>query len=505
MISPTEMKVVDRNAEFRGMPSYKLMENAGRGLANFIKKNNKIKAKNIIVFCGIGNNAGDGFVAARYLKDEYNVTVFLTAEKKDLKTKNSKKNFEKLNLKIFDINSVDKIDNLLSKNDLIIDSMLGIGLSGSLRQPYKSIVKKINSCVNKKIISVDVPTGFGTDIYVKADYTVTFHDAKKGMNKKCCGEIIIVDIGIPEKAIDYVGPGEIVNYYPIPSAKSHKGQNGTLLIVGGGPYYGAPALSSFAAQRIGVDLVYLLTPKKVARAISSYSPLLIKPKRLAKDLARYSPNLIINDSNHESKIILKDIEIVKKLIEKTNALLIGPGLGNDKQTEKAVEKIISIFVEKDKPIVIDADAIKVIGKHPDLIKKSRTIITPHSGEFKELTSKKLTDDLLIRTKYVKKYAKDLGSTILLKGPIDVISNGKQVKLNDVHNQAMTVGGTGDVLAGIIAGLISKGVNPYNAARMGIFLNGFAGNLAFKKRSYGLIATDIIEEIPNVLKKFCKEF
>ena len=128
-------------------------------------------------------------------------------------------------------------------------------------------------------------------------------------------------------------------------------------------------------------------------------------------------------------------------------------------------------------------------------------MTPHKGEFKELTGISLSDNLKQRTQNVEKWAKKLNITIVLKGPVDIVSNGELTKYNDIHNEAMTVGGTGDVLAGIIAGLVSKKVELYNAARIGVFINGAAGNLAFKKKSYGLIATDIIEEIPNVLKKY----
>jgi NAD(P)H-hydrate epimerase len=277
--------------------------------------------------------------------------------------------------------------------------------------------------------------------------------------------------------------------------------NGRLLVLGGGPYYGAPALSSFAAQRTGVDLIYIATPKKVAKAITSYSPLLIKPRRLAKELAKLAPTLIVKELNNENNVVPEDVKIVENLINKVDTLLIGPGLGNDKDTQKAVQKTLQLYVKNKKSIIIDADAIQVVGNSPDIIRNSKMVITPHSGEFKELTGVKLSDTLEDRKKHVKNWAKKLGVTIVLKGPIDIISNGVEIKLNDVHNEAMTVGGTGDVLAGIIGGLLSKGVEPFNASRMGVFINGFAGNMAFKKRSYGLVSTDIIDEIPNVLKKY----
>ena len=379
--------------------------------------------------------------------------------------------------------------------------MLGIGLSGSLREPYFTIVNRINSTKNKKIISVDIPTGFGTDKKIKPNYTITFHNKKIGMNIENSGDIIVKDIGIPKKAIDYVGPGELTTYYPKPKKESHKGENGRLLIVGGGPYYGAPALSSFAAQRTGVDLIFVATPKKVARAITSYSPLLIKPLRLAKDVAKLSPTLIVKELNDENHLVSNDLDIIKTLSSKVDALVIGPGLGSEVDTQIGVEKIIDFFIKNKKPVVIDADAIKVMGNKPDLIKNSQIVITSHSGEFKELTGVRLSSNLNERKKNVETWAKELGVTVLLKGPVDIISNGKETKFNDIHNESMTVGGTGDVLAGIVGALLSKGVEPFNAARAGIFINGEAGNFAFKKRSYGLIATDVIDEIPNVLRKY----
>ena len=500
MITGSEVKVLDINSDFYGVSTINLMENAGKNVADFVM--NKLKPKKILVLCGTGNNGGDGFVAARHLSKKFEVTVFLTGNPEDIKTDLSKKNFKRLkNVKIYNITSLEKIDELLDEHDLIIDSMLGIGLSGDLREPYKTIVKKINSLKNKTIVSVDIATGFGTKTAIEPDYTITFHDQKYGMNKKNSGEIMVADIGIPKKAVEYVGPGELKVYYPRPKKESHKGDNGRLLVVGGGPYYGAPALSSFAAQRTGIDLVYVATPKKVAKAITSYSPLLIKSVRLAKEMAKLSPTLIVKELRDKDILVLADVEVIKNLIKKTDALLIGPGLGDAPDSQKAVKEIIELFVKSQKPIVIDADAIKIVGKNHNIIKNSKTVLTPHSGEFNELTGVKLSNNLDERKKRVKEWAKKLGVTIVLKGPIDIISNGIETKLNDIHNEAMTVGGTGDVLAGIIGALLSKGIKPFDAARIGIFVNGEAGNFAFKKRSYGLVATDVIDEIPNVLKKY----
>jgi hydroxyethylthiazole kinase-like uncharacterized protein yjeF len=504
MITGREIKVLDKNSEYYDVPTNQLMENAGKAVADYVVKKLKPRNKEILVICGTGNNGGDGFVTARYLAKKYNATVFLTGKEQDIKTNISRANFQKLkkhDIKIYDINSLKKIDNILSEKHVLIDAMLGIGLTGKLKEPYHTIVKKINNLQSKKIISIDMPTGFGTNTAIKPDVTITFHDIKNGMNKKNSGDIKIVDIGIPRKAVDYVGPGELSVYYPRPKKESHKGDNGKVLVVGGGPYIGAPALSGLATLRTGVDLVYIATPRRPARAITSFSPLVVKPKRLAKDIAVVSPNLIVKELNHEEKLTSDDVNIVEDFIKKIDTVVIGPGLGSEQSTKQAIRKIIIKSIADKKSMLIDADAIQVVGENLETVKNSQTVITPHAGEFKELTGVKLSNNLNERKKNVEKWAKKIGLTILLKGPIDVISNGLDTKLNDIHNPGMTVGGTGDVLSGITGALLSKDVEPFNAARIAAFINGAAGNAAFKKRSYGLIATDIIEEIPGVLKKY----
>ena len=369
MMSENEVHVSDVNSEFYGVTTQKLMENAGRGVFHFIIKNLKPKGKNIIIFCGKGNNGGDGFVAARYLSKKYNVTVFLMGKSKDIHTKIAKNNFKKLKdlpIEIFDIDNLDKTNELIQKNNVIIDSMLGVGIKGELREPFKSVVKKINKSKNKTIISVDIPTGLATKLSIKPEYTITFHDIKENMNKKNSGKIKIVDIKIPKKAVQYVGPGELSTFYPKPNKESHKGENGKVLIIGGGPFIGAPALSGLSALRTGADLVYILTPKTPAKAITSFSPRLIKPKRLSEDIAKLSTNLIVGELNDERKITPKDLKIIKDFFEKTDCLVIGPGLGTDSLTKKAVKKIIKDFKKKKKPMVIDADAIEAVGEDIDL-------------------------------------------------------------------------------------------------------------------------------------------
>jgi hydroxyethylthiazole kinase-like uncharacterized protein yjeF len=482
MISEAEIKVLDKNSEYCGVPTLHLMENAGKAVAEFIRNTVENTKKNILILCGTGNNGGDGFVAARYLTQYYKVTVFLAGTK--IKTEIAQKNYQKLQtyeVKIF--TSPHDLDTLLVESDILIDALLGTGLAGELKEPYVTIVKKINATKKKMIVSVDVPTGLGTTQSITPGYTVTFHDIKEGMNEKNSGNIKVVDIGIPQEATTYVGPGELSVYYPRPAKKSHKGDNGIVLIIGGGPYIGAPALCGLAALRTGVDLVYIATPK-----------------RSWESVAAFSPNFIVKDL-HDDMLTKNDIPSIEELLSKCTAVVLGPGLGTAKETEEAIIPLVRRIIAEKKPLVLDADAIKPVGENLSIIKNSTTVVTPHVGEFKKLTGITLSQDVDMRINAVKDWAEKIGITIFLKGYIDVLSDGTTVKQNKVHNEAMTVGGTGDVLAGIIGALLSKGVQPFNAVRIAAFLNGEAGNEAFQKKSYGLIATDIVDEIPTVLKKY----
>ena len=485
MITGQEIRVLDINAGFYGTPAEKLMENAGKGVADFIMDTKK--NPHVLLFCGLGNNGGDGFVAARYLAKHHPISLFLTGREEDIRTNIATMNFTKLKnlpLTIYDIRSIKDINSLLDECSVIVDAILGIGLSGELREPYKTIVNAINTTTNKTVISVDTPTGLGTTFTVNPTHTITFHDQKEGMTKENSGDIHIIDIGIPEKAQRYVGPGELSVYYPRPSKDSHKGDNGRVLIIGGGPYVGAPALSGIAALRTGADLIHIATPSYPAQIISSHSP-----------------NLIVRALSHSHHIVTQDIETIKEMLTRIDAVLIGPGLGTGTETAEAVKKIVSIVTDKKIPLVIDADALKVLRSDHHLLTDNPCIITPHAGEFAQFTGQNLPEADLEKIAMVEAWASKLGINIFLKGPTDILTNGRFTRLNNVHNEAMTVGGTGDVLAGIIVGLLAKKTDMVNTMRIAAFLNGYAGNLAFQKQSYGITATDIIDNIPSVLKTY----
>jgi hydroxyethylthiazole kinase-like uncharacterized protein yjeF len=358
--------------------------------------------------------------------------------------------------------------------------MLGIGISGEIKEPYLSCINTLNSS-KIQVLSIDVPSGLGSKNPVHPNLTVTFHDVKEGMSKENSGEIVVVDIGIPNEAEKFLGPGEFV-YFPKPKEDSHKGDNGRVLIVGGGPYTGAPALAGLAAYRMGVDLVHIATPSKTYQIIASYSPNFI--------VHRFTGDVFVE----------KDIEIIENIMDKIDTVIIGPGLGDHLETSNAILKFIQ---NCSKPLVIDADAIKPVAGNLKILKNCNGVITPHAGEFKTLSGEMIKSDINERAEQIKDFAKKLGFTLLLKGKIDLISDGEGVKFNRTGNPAMTVGGTGDVLAGMTGAMLSKGVSPFNSARIATFTNGTAGDLAFKDLGFSMMATDIIDKIPIVVKSFLR--
>ncbi|MFO8232307.1 MAG: NAD(P)H-hydrate dehydratase [Longimonas sp.] len=372
----------------------------------------------------------------------------------------------------------DAFREILEQSDVAVDGMLGIGISGALRPPYDDIAAMLNES-DAGVISVDVPTGMGQEVAVQPDLTVTFHAAKDGMTPDNSGDILVHDIGIPDEATRQIGPGDMA-WYPPHGRRSHKGDNGTVLVVGGGPYTGAPALAAMAALRTGADLAMAAVPGHAWQVVASFSPDIIA-RRLDGDVLH---------PRH-----LKDIE---PLLERADSLVVGPGLGNASQTMQAVDALLDTCIERNMPAVVDADAIAAMA---DKTASGSMIVTPHAGEFKRLMGTMPSDDLEKRIASVRAAARARNCTILLKGWTDVVSDGDTVKSNHVGNEGMTVGGTGDVLSGVAGALLAMRVPAYNAARMAAFLNGSAGNAAFERKGYGMTATDLLARLPDVIAEY----
>ncbi len=477
MISATEMRVLDRNAQHFGISILELMENAGKAVADIARAEMKAPGKRVLVLCGTGNNGGDGLVAARHLANDARVTVLLARSPDQFTTPQARTNFERLR-DVEILAGLDQSEEAIARANLLVDALLGIGTSGELREPFASLVRQLNVS-GKPILSVDVPSGFGTNLSVHPTATVALHDAKEGMASENSGTIHIADIGIPAKIATTIGPGEFV-LYPVPKATSHKGENGRVLVVAGGPYTGAPALVGYGAFGAGADLVHITTPAVAAPIVAGYSPTFIVHPLVGHRLLR------------------EDTREILELATKADAVAIGPGLGDADGSLEAVREIVRGV---SLPLIIDADAIKAIATDPKAVAGKRVVVTPHSREFQVLTGKTLPDAPEERAGIVQEAAKVLGVTILLKGPVDIVTDGERLKFNYTGNPGMTAGGTGDVLCGVVAGLVSKGMGPFDAARLGAFVNGYAGDLAFREKSYGLTSVDVAENVGRVLAEF----
>src|SRR5437867_9863939 len=469
---------MDRNAEYFGVSILGLMEAAGRGIAEVARSEFSIAGKRVVVACGTGNNGGDGLVAARHLKGEARVSVLLAKGARGVATPEARANLEKLGPGVDVVDGPTDSEGAFRDADLIVDPLLGIGVHGEIREPYATLIREMNKS-GKPILSVDVPSGFDATPTMRATVTAALIDAKEGMTPATAGRVRVVDIGFPREVMEFVGPGEFL-YYPVPRPDPHKGPDGRLLVVGGGPLTGAPAFVGLAAYRIGADAVHVATPS------IAFEP-----------VAGYSPNLIVHPLPG-ARFLKSDVGPILEIASGVDAAVIGPGLGASDATKEAVRLLVRSL---NLPLVLDADAHAAVGEDPSCLSGKRGIVTPHHKEFEVLTGTTLPAETSGRIEAARAFARKSGFTVLLKGAPDVIADGASHRLNRVHNVAMTVGGTGDSLAGICGGLLSKRVEPFIAARMAAFANGYAGNLAFEEKSYGMMTTDLIEKIPRVLKDF----
>jgi len=525
-ITAEEMAALDENCKFFGLSPLQLMENAGAEVAKVVKKkipDNRSSSEGrvkVTIIAGKGNNGGDAFAAARHLKKEkFDVKILLIGHSKDLRTEESKRNWRILNASGYDTEEITDSSELKAKkmllksSDVIIDAIFGTGVSGKIREPEATAIDLINQAKANStafVVAVDVPSGLDPDTgeaekAVRANLTVTFHKAKKGLlnAEGYIGEFVVADIGIPDGMEKLAGPGD-VRMVVKRKASSHKGDNGRVLIVGGGPFFGAPTLTALASLHAGADWVTIAAPKSVSSIIASLSP-----------------NLIVQPLSSEI-LVEKDVPTVSNLIKKHDAVVIGMGLGAEEETKRAARMVIED--DASKKVVVDADGfyglhLPIQTLRKSLIKNAThasqedklVIITPHAGEFakieierkeKEGSVKVPPEDMMEeRINFVKDFSSVNKIVTLMKGPTDIISDGVRVKINKKGNAGMTVGGTGDVLAGITGAFFAIADEPFKAANAAAFVNGTAGDIAFEEKGYGLLATDLIENIPKVIKKF----
>jgi NAD(P)H-hydrate epimerase len=438
----------------------------------------------VLIVAGRGNNGGDGFVAARHLSaaEALQVRVILSGRPDSIRTPEARNNFDLLaHCGIEDIyipgNPIP--ENWFRDADVIVDALLGTGVKGNVREPEAMLIGLVNSA-GAKVLTVDTPSGLDPDTgesagrTVKADLTLTFHRAKKGLltpeARQYTGEVKVVPIGICADAETLIGRGDIAPLLKR-DPSDHKGRAGRVLVIGGGAYSGAPALAAMAALRTGTDIITVAAPASVADII-----------------AGFSPNLIVSRLSGE-RLCPADLPVLRELIRQHDVTVAGPGLGREEETLETIKQLIPECPR----LVLDADALYDPGLPAP---GNDVIITPHAGEFGRLAGT-IPASTKGKSEAVIGFSAKNKVTTLLKGPCDIISDGSHYRLNRTGNAGMTVGGTGDVLAGIVGSLFARH-EAMEAAGCSAFICGTAGDLAFAEKGYGLVATDVIKKIPEAI-------
>ena len=476
------------------IPGILLMENAA---LKVIKNLELDKYNSFCVICTKGNNGGDGFAVARHLHIlNKKIEVFLVGDK-DGMSPDCKVNYDilkKIGVKINKVNNIEDINNLresIEKNQVTIDSIFGTGLSRNVEGIYDSVISIINEN-SKYIISVDVPSGFDSNTgkvlgnCIRANKTVSFQLYKRGFlnyhTDGLTGKIVVEDIGIPESAINKFHNNEFImdewmikNNMKIRGKYSYKGDYGRILIVAGSSgFTGAAYICAQGAVKSGAGLVTLCCSKEIQPILSS---------KLVESMT----------------ISFDEKDKIKEIIEKSDAIAIGPGMGDNQSTFELLEYIIN---NSTKPVVIDADGINVLKNRLDILmnKKCQIILTPHLGEMSKITGLDIDYIKENRLEVSKKIAKDYNVIVLLKGYNTIITDGNTTVINPTGNSAMASGGMGDCLTGMIASFIGQGYKPMIAAYIAAFIHGYCGE-ELSRDMFCVNASHILESLPFVIKKF----
>ncbi|MCL7417144.1 MAG: NAD(P)H-hydrate epimerase [Halalkalicoccus sp.] len=468
MITAARMGAVDRNAEALGVPRKQLMESSGNAVARAVREAAD-EGDSVVIIAGRGNNGGDALVAARFL-DEYDCSIQLLGKPETISTDIARENWEALEAAGYPCESVtDSAALELGEPDVVVDAMLGTGISGDLREPEATAARAINGS-DATVISVDVPSGVDVDSgelpknAVEADRVVTFHDQKPGLAELDC-EVRVEDIGIPVAAERYVGPGDLGLGRPAPDAGAR------VFVIGGGPYTGAPALSAQAALRSGAELSFLACPESIKDVLAGYAEDLIVQ---AYDSDRLSPEEVE--------------DLIETATKHDDVVVLGPGLGTADETLEAARTFLEEF---EGSMVVDADALSIV---PEVETDATLICTPNRKELAGMGGPEL-DDLEGGADEIEAFAAELGHVVVAKAEADVITDGERTRISTRGTPGMTVGGTGDTLAGITAAFMGES-DPFDAAAAAAYANGRTAERL--EKGGGLLASDLLDELPEVI-------
>ncbi len=549
VVTTEEMRRIERAADAGGLSYATMMENAGQAVAEAIGQKIEVASKRVLVLVGPGNNGGDGLVAARHLHDAgAQVTLYIWKRRVE-GDENFRLTQERGIPTIWaeEDTGLAALGELLQGADIIVDALLGTGIS----RPIGGLLKEILEVTKKKLeerraikrerpllspsfpsfpsapsfpllVAVDVPTGLNCDTgaidpaAVPADLTVTFGFPKRGQflfpGAEYVGQLLVADIGIPPELAEDVRlevttserARELLPRRPL---GAHKGTFGRALVVAGSPnYIGAAYLASAAATRVGTGLVTLALAESIhpilAAKLSEVTFLL-----LPHDLGALTPDAV---------------EVLRERIPHYRALLLGPGLGREKATVEFVQRLLGIepaarprmgFLRAGEeiegrlalpPLVIDADGLNALADTPHWWERlaGGNVLTPHPGEMSRLTGRSIADIQADRIGAAQKAAREWGQVVILKGAYTVIAapDGRTA-INPFANPGLATAGSGDVLAGAVVGFLAQGLEPFEAALLGAYIHGLAGELAREELGdAGMVAGDLLPLLPKAIKR-----
>jgi hydroxyethylthiazole kinase-like uncharacterized protein yjeF len=516
LVTASQMRNIDQKTiQGVGIPGLELMEKAGEGTARVAREMlGEPEGKVVAIFCGAGNNGGDGFVVGRCLSQwGAQVELYLTAKKSAVKG-DAKTNMERavgLDLPVREILGGKQIPAQI-KADLIVDAFFGTGFQGEIEGYVKDLVELINSS-RIPVLAVDIPSGLHADTgefrgaCIRADRTATMALPKIGHfffpGKEISGKVSVIDIGVPPKVVEeenislnLVTGAEVRQIIPKRQGDAYKGTCGRVVLVAGSTgLTGAACLASLSSLRAGAGMALLCIPNSLNAILEA---------KLTEVMTKPLP-----DVRKKGALALRGLGEIRELLKWGDCCAIGPGLGQHFETFELVRRLVSRL---NMPAVIDADGLNALAKDTSILKecKAPLILTPHIGELSRLNKVPIPEIAKDRIKHASEFARENNCVLVLKGAPTIISEpGGQTYVNPTGNAGMATAGSGDVLTGIIAGLLAqKLMQPQgqdvrqivlDSVLAGVYVHGVTGDLAKQEKGeMGMIAGDMMEKIPTAL-------
>ncbi len=499
VVSGAQIKQLDQAAVATGIPTDALMESAGSGLARLVARD--APGRRVVAVCGKGGNGGDALVAARILaRAGFRVRAFIASPLEGLMpaTRRKAEAFAAVvPAGLRPIDDMDEFSRALAGADVVLDGLLGIGVDRPVSGRYAAVVEMINQAAGLRV-AVDLPSGLPSDSglpigpAVRADLTACMAAYKPAHllypAREFCGRIEVVPVGYPERLWEGIVPiaqvtdrGWVRDHLPGRPPAGHKGTFGRVLIVAGSVgMSGAAILAALGALRAGAGLVTVACPRSILSIVATAVP----------------EALTIPLPDSDGHLVPEALPRLADAIVRADAVAIGPGLGRVPATGELVRALLG---EATGPIVIDADGLFGIATDLSSLRNvaGRAVLTPHPGEMARLTDRKVSEVDAGRIEIARSFAKDHGVALLLKGrPTAVGTPEGEVFLNPTGNTGLATGGSGDVLTGIISGLLAGGASPAEAAILGAYLHGYAADyLARDRAERSIIPGDVLEAIP----------